>query len=110
MTQLQLDEKFVLRRFAAVPLSARFFDSWQILFREKEKKNYHKHLEKSNYNSTGKKSRGKLLELYVRVKQKLASVRKRSKLQQLIHYLAPSERSRLQARNFSPVCRSFMEQ
>ena len=79
-------------------------------YSEKKKKNYHKHLEKSNYNSTGKKSRGKLLELCVQVKQKLASVRKWSKLQRLIHhYLAPSERSRLQARNLSSVCRSFME-
>ena len=32
-----------------------------------------KHLEKSTYNETGKKSTGKLLELCVRVKQKLAS-------------------------------------
>ena len=48
-----------------------------------------------------KKSKGKLLELCVRVKQKLASVRKRSKLQRLIHRLAPSERGRLQSRKFN---------
>ena len=81
-------------------LSASFWQLVQLIEKKKKKNVIKKHLQKQNYNETGKKSTGKLLELCVRVKQKLANVRKRLKLQRLIHRLAPSERGRLQSRKF----------